>query len=308
MVKVFAQYNDQVALLLRCLPALRHTPKFALKGGTALNLFIENMPRLSVDIDLAYLPVVPHEAALKDIEIQLNTIAAHLSKTIPGVELQFTTQQSPKLLVRFDQALVKIEVNPVIRGSVIPVVVKSLCTHAQTQYETYVEVQCLNDAELYAGKICAALDRQHPRDLFDLMLLEPFESISNELRQVFVVYLAAHSKPIAEMLAPRTKEIQQLFDQQFVSMTPEPVELAALHTIRERLFKWVSSALTTNERAFLLSIKRGEPDWQLLPYNHLEKWPAIQWKLRNIRNMAPAKHREAIARLEKVLASNLQIN
>lgn len=303
MVKYSAQYNAQVALLLRCLPALRHTPKFALKGGTALNLFIEDMPRLSVDIDLAYLPVVRREEALKDIEIQLNKIVGHLSKTIPNVALQFTTQQSPKLLVRFEQSIVKIEVNPVIRGSVIPVVVKSLCTHAQTQYETYVEVQCLDDAELYAGKICAALDRQHPRDLFDLMPLEPFDSVSKELRQLFVVYLAAHSKPIAEMLTPRTKDIEQLFNQQFVGMTTEPVELEALHAIRERLFDWVSSTLTVDERAFLLSIKRGEPVWQLLPHNHLEEWPAIQWKLRNIRKMKPDKHLEAIARLEKVLAS-----
>lgn len=303
MVKYSAQYNAQVALLLRCLPTLRHTPKFALKGGTALNLFIEDMPRLSVDIDLAYLPVVRREEALKDIEIQLNKIAEHLSKTIPNVALQFTTQQSPKLLVRFDQSIVKIEVNPVIRGSVIPVVVKSLCTHAQTQYETYVEVQCLDDAELYAGKICAALDRQHPRDLFDLMPLEPFESVSKELRQLFVVYLAAHSKPIAEMLTPRTKDIEQLFNQQFAGMTTEPVKLEALHGIRERLFDWVSSTLTVDERAFLLSIKRGEPVWRLLPYKHLEEWPAIQWKLRNIRNMKPTKHLEAIARLEKVIAT-----
>ena len=303
MVKVSAQYNAQIALLLRCLPALRHTPKFALKGGTALNLFIEDMPRLSVDIDLAYLPLVPREEALKDIEIQLNTIAEHLSQTIPGVELQFTIQQSPKLLVRFDQSIVKIEVNPVIRGNVIPVVVKSLCAHAQTQYETYVEVQCMDDAELYAGKICAALDRQHPRDLFDLMPLEPFESISEEMRQLFVVYLAAHSKPIAEMLAPRTKDIEQLFNQQFVGMTAEAVELEALQAIRERLFEWVSSTLTADERAFLLSIKKGEPNWQLLPYDHLEKWPAIQWKLRNIRNMKLTKHREAIERLEQVLAA-----
>ncbi len=303
MVKVSAKYNDQVALLLRCLPALRHTPKFALKGGTALNLFIEDMPRLSVDIDLAYLPVVTREAALHDIEIQLNTIAEHISQTIPGVELQFATPQSLKLLVRFDQSIVKIEVNPVVRGNVLPTVVKSLCTQAQTQYETYVEVQCLDDAELYAGKICAALDRQHPRDLFDLMPLEPFESITNETRQMLVVYLAAHSKPIAEMLAPRTKDIDQLFNQQFVGMTAEPVELEALHAIQKRLFKWACSALTADERAFLLSIKKGEPNWQLLPYNNLEKWPAIRWKLHNIRNMKPAKHREAIARLEKVMAA-----
>lgn len=302
MVDHTTYYDAQVALLLRCLPTLRHAPQFALKGGTAINLFVQDMPRLSVDIDLTYLPINTREVALNDIETQLNLMSEQLSRTIPGVEVQFTTRQTPKLLVRYQQASVKIEVNPVIRGSIIPPVVSTLCGAAQTQYKTFVEAQCLSKAELYAGKICAALDRQHPRDLYDLCPLEPFASIDSELRHLFVVYLAAHSKPIAEMLSPRPKDIEQIFTQQFVGMTAESIELEQLLSVRERLFKWVGLALTTEERDFLLSIKRGQPDWQLLPYKNLKSWPAIQWKLRNIRNMAPAKHHDAIARLETLLA------
>jgi hypothetical protein len=133
------------------------------------------------------------------------------------------------------------------------------------------------------------------------MPLEPFESVGDQLRQVFVVYLAAHSRPIAELLSPRAKPIDTLFRQQFVGMTAEPVQLKEFEAIRERLFHWVSAALSADERAFLLSVKRGEPDWQLLPFEHLQVWPAIRWKLHNVRNMPAAKHRDALAKLEQLL-------
>ena len=51
------KYSDQVALLMSVIPAVAEESCFALKGGTAINLFIRDLPRLSVDIDLTYLPV-----------------------------------------------------------------------------------------------------------------------------------------------------------------------------------------------------------------------------------------------------------
>lgn len=304
IVEHTTQYNDQVALLLRILPALQHTPEFALKGGTALNLFVENMPRLSVDIDLTYLPLAPREASLTDIDSQLQILGARLIRILPNIDLQYTTSQSPKLLVRHKKASVKIEPNPIIRGSLLPTVQKTLCTAAQTRYQTFLETQCLDNAELYAGKICAALDRQHPRDLFDLRPLVPFKSINDKVRQAFVAYVAAHSRPIAEVLSPKPKNIEQAFTQQFTGMTEEPVNLYELIFIREQLSQWVSTALTTDERSFLLSIKRAEPDWSLLPFNNLDKWPAIQWKLHNIRRMTRTKHRDAVNRLEQLLTTS----
>ena len=50
-------YRRQVQLLIRVLPSIAEEACFALKGGTAINLFVRDMPRLSVDIDLTYLPV-----------------------------------------------------------------------------------------------------------------------------------------------------------------------------------------------------------------------------------------------------------
>ncbi len=57
------RYLDQVALLLRTIPEIASEPDFALKGGTAINLFVRDLPRLSVDIDLVYLPVAQPDMA-----------------------------------------------------------------------------------------------------------------------------------------------------------------------------------------------------------------------------------------------------
>ena len=57
MITPASPYYAQVRLLVRELPVVAKETCFALKGGTALNLFVRDMPRLSVDIDLAYVPL-----------------------------------------------------------------------------------------------------------------------------------------------------------------------------------------------------------------------------------------------------------
>lgn len=60
-------YYKQVALLVRALPYVSEEKVFALKGGTAINLFVQAFPRLSVDIDLAYLPMEPRGYCIKKL-------------------------------------------------------------------------------------------------------------------------------------------------------------------------------------------------------------------------------------------------
>jgi hypothetical protein len=84
-------------------------------------------------------------------------------------------------------------------------------------------------------------------------------------------------------------------------MTEEPVELEELEAARTQLFECTASALTDNERRFLLSVKQGEPDWSSLPFEGLDRWPAIQWKLHNIRQMGARNHKKALDRLRDVL-------
>lgn len=294
-------YGPQFALLLRCLPAIGRVREFALKGGTAINLFLRDMPRLSVDIDLTYLPVTGRESALAAIRSGLETVAEEHRRTIPGVKTQLVGRDPPKLLVGASNARIKVEPNAILRGSLLPPVERELCPAAQEAYELTIVTQCLHAADLYGGKLCAALDRQHPRDLFDIMLLQQDAPIPDVTRQAFVAYVAAHRRPIAELLAPKRKPIEGLFTNQFDGMTSRPVKLAELEAARTRLFDWAGTALTESERRFLLSIKRGEPEWDLLPFAGLENWPATQWKLHNIRKMDMRRHKEALARLQDIL-------
>jgi len=294
-------YRAQVELLIRCLPAVASLPDFALKGGTAINLFLREMPRLSVDIDLTYLLVSDRDAALTDIRSQLATIAEAIQRFVPGAKVQLVEGDAPKLLVDRSGARIKVEPSVVIRGSLVPPVSSELCSAAQEAYELFVEIQRLDSAELYAGKLYAALDRQHPRDFFDVIHLQASGPIPDSIRQAFVAYLAAHRRPISELLQPNRKPIDDLFANHFAGMTEEPVELADLEAARTQLFEWAASTLTDNERRFLLSIKQGEPDWALLPFERLDKWPAIQWKLHNIGLMNTRSHRKAVERLRQVL-------
>lgn len=133
------------------------------------------------------------------------------------------------------------------------------------------------------------------------MHLQAAGPIPDSIRQAFVAYLAGHRRPIAELLQPNRKPIENLYANHFAGITADPVELAKLEAARTQLFAWAASALTDNERRFLLSIKQGEPDWTLLPFSGLEQWPAIQWKLHNIRQMNPRSHKRAVDRLRTML-------
>lgn len=157
-------YRAQADLLIRCLPAVAQVREFALKGGTAINLFHHNMPRLSVDIDLTFLPISDRDTALAEIHAGLATIQEQVHRSIPQVQIHSTGNNAPKLLVATDRARIKVEPSAIIRGSLFPPVESDLCQAAQDEYELFVRAQRLATGDLYGGKLCAALDRQHPRD------------------------------------------------------------------------------------------------------------------------------------------------
>lgn len=80
-------YKAQVNLLLQILPYVAKEEIFALKGGTAINLFVREMPRLSVDIDLTYIPVDSREIALQNIEEALNRIKTDIIKNLSDMRV-----------------------------------------------------------------------------------------------------------------------------------------------------------------------------------------------------------------------------
>ena len=191
-------FYAQVELLLRVLPLVAKEEMFALKGGTAINLFIRNMPRLSVDIDLTFLPVLDRDTTFRQIGEGLTRIKQRIERSLREVQADLVTlggSSAPTSMnVQSTSARIRIEVNVVVRGTVYPVVVLPLCQRAQDEFELFSEVQTLSVADLYGGKLCAALDRQHPRDLFDVKLLLTNEGITDEVRKAFLVYLISHSR------------------------------------------------------------------------------------------------------------------
>ena len=297
-------YFKQAKLLLQVLPYIEKTGNFALKGGTAINLFIRDMPRLSVDIDLTYIPLNSREEALADISKSLQEIAARARRFLGAkVEEQNLkgTDQTVKLLVRQNEATIKVEPNLVLRSRLYPPIQATLSPKAEELFELSVSSRLMSLPDIYGGKICAALDRQHPRDFFDVKFLLDNEGLTDEIRRAFVVYLASHDRPMHEVLKPTLKDMRPAFEAEFSGMTLEPVDLEQLVETREKLLRLIHVGLTNSEKNFLLSLKDGEPDWKLLELPGVERLPGIRWKLENIRQMAPKKRSEQSARLRKVL-------
>jgi predicted nucleotidyltransferase component of viral defense system len=304
---MFDPYLRQIRLLVRCLPEVAKQDGFALKGGTAINLFFREMPRLSVDIDLAYLPLKSRNKSLEEISLGLETIASSIRSRIRDSVVQEILSEGyrVKLIVRLGDVLIKIEPNLVFRGSVFAGVERKLVSTAQQQLEADVSVTTLSEADLYGGKLCAALDRQHPRDLFDVRELWNAGGLTEEIRQAFVVYLAGHPRPMSEVLAPRLKSIEPEYKTQFQGMSVNPVRLEDLVEVQHELGPQLRGALTDDERAFLVSIQQGEPEWERMRIGHLRDLPALQWKLLNVARMTPLKRRQAVAKLQEVLGGKV---
>ena len=299
-------YYRQLALLVEVLREVGHEEDFALKGGTAINLFFRDLPRLSVDIDLAWLPLTDRDAALKGIAASLDRIG---QKIRTGLGCQVRTREVEAgvptgLTIERQRVRIKIDVTPVLRGSVFPPEKRVLQPAAEAAFG-FLETQTLGFADLFAGKLVAALDRQHPRDLFDVMHLLAAEGITDELWQAFLVYLVSHGRPVAELLDPRRQDLAPAHATEFAGMTLEPVALDALLEAREAMIAALHRRLDDPARAFLLSVEREAPDWSLFTTpDHLGALPAVRWKLRNLALRSPDKREtdygNLVALLERI--------
>jgi predicted nucleotidyltransferase component of viral defense system len=297
-------YHGQVQLLVSVLPFVAQESYFALKGGTAINLFVRNAPRLSVDIDLTYLPLEPRNTALPNARAALQRIAERMGHAA-GTRADLNEDRGEGLLLNVQRGAchIKIEVNPTLRGSVKPAETREICAYAEDAFG-YARMAVLNVADLYGGKICAALDRQHPRDLFDIKRLLDEDGLTREVVEGFLVYLISHNRPIREILAPRLADIRQTFVDHFQGMTREPVQVEDLEQAREELLARLRDMLTAADCAFLVSVKQGEPDWSHLPFAHACDLPGVRWKLRNIHAMKPDTWGRNVEALKQVLAEH----
>lgn len=297
-------YRRQAGLLVRVLPFVATETCFALKGGTAINLFLRNMPRLSVDIDLVYLPVADRQSSLAAIDAALHRIGERIISGIPLSRVAPSRLAGEgrvtRVVVGAEGVQIKIEVTPVLRGCVYPPESRAVSQRVEDQFG-FAEIQVVSFADLYAGKIVAALDRQHPRDLFDVHDLLRNEGIDEQLRKAFVVYLLSHNRPMAEILAPVRRDIAPEFRRGFEGMTEHRVALDDLLRIREELVTSIVDQMPHAHRRFLVSAKRGEPDWSLLDVPEAEALPAVRWRLANLAKLETERHESLLARLQEVL-------
>jgi hypothetical protein len=287
-------YIETVRLLLESTPPIFATTHFAMKGGTAINLFIQNMPRLSVDIDVVYADhLTPRAEALKAISRGLEAPRKHLAQA--GVEatiLGAKEGEEIKLFVRRGRIQMMVEVNHVFRGTVLPTEIRQLNSEARELFTTDLSVPILATAELYGSKLVAAMDRQHPRDIFDVRGLFETTGLTPGVIECFVCYLAGHNRPVHEVLFSNDIDLSPAFENEFQGMTQSPISLAELQKVRAKLKRELPAKLTSNQRQFLIGLVSGEPDWQLMKCPHLSQLPAIQWKIQNLARLKKANPRK----------------
>lgn len=300
-------YINQADLLLQVIPHIANEKTLALKGGTAINLFLRDMPRLSIDIDLTYLPFDNRETALTNISDSLGRIRERITKSVPGTTVnKFIIEGNDvKLFVQTKNAQIKIEVNTTTRGHLHPVKLLQVNETVQERFKKFAAIQVVSDAELYGGKICAALDRQHPRDLFDVFLLFKDSGYNEDIKNGLIQALVSHMRTIHEVLHPHLLDQRSAFDKQFQGMSDIPFSYEDFETTREKLIETVNSSLSDLDRSFLLSFKRGTPNWDLYPIAGLEDMPAVKWKLLNIQKLMkdnPEKHTALVDKLEALFA------
>ena len=300
-------YRAQVALLMRIIPLVAEEEVFALKGGTAINLFVRDLPRLSVDIDLTYLPVANRAESLAGIDAAMKRIEARVARVMGDATITRAMTEGciTKLLVRAGGAQVKIELSPVMRGTAYEPELRSVTPTVEDTFG-FAEIRVVSMADLYAGKLVAALDRQHPRDLFDVRELLAHDGISDELREAFILYLISHNRPMHEVLSRRRKELLAEYQTGFAGMTVEPVAIEELIKTQTDMFAALLDQMPLQHQEFLIGFEEGKPDWSLLAIPHASNLPAVLWRQQNLDKLKVEQRIDLVANLRRVLRMQQQ--
>jgi len=296
-------YKGQVSLLLSVLPEIAKEECFALHGGTAINLFVREMPRLSVDIDLTYVPIEDRQTSFKNIEEALERIRERILAVISHSKIIHQKDIS-KLQISNQGSQIKVEVNQTNRGVLTEPQEHMLCEKAQDQFDAFCAIAIVSLAQLYGGKICAALDRQHPRDLFDVKYLLENEGFTQDIKTGLFLSMLSSNRPIHELLQPNLLDQRAAFENQFSGMTTEPFSYYDFEATRKQLVKNISDSLTILDKQFLIDFTNLKPKWEIYDF---ERFPSVQWKLQNLMKLKESnssKHSEQLELLKGMLKRN----
>lgn len=293
-------YAQKVELLLRLIPIVMEEEVFAVHGGSAINLFLKNLPRYSVDIDLTYIPLADRLTSLNDINLHLKSISDKAKKAFKGMYI-VPVLNTCKLLCEYHGRQVKVEVNQTKRGIVGgEVLTLPLSDKAQNEFSLYCEAKIVPLTLLYGGKIAAALSRQHPRDLFDVKYMDM--SLS-DCREGLIFCLLGSDRPIHELLAPSFIEQREAMANQFDGMTNIPFTYDEFEATRSKLIDDVKAMMTESDRNFLVSFESGHPQWEGYEFEYFKDYPSVQWKLLNLQKLAkqnPQKLNEEVTKLKSI--------
>ena len=297
-------YRQQVELLLKIIPELADIECFVIHGGTAINFYVLDMPRYSVDIDVTYTPIKPREESFLEIHKNLKIIKERIKSIISNVII---SEKPNKIYISQKGIMVKVEVSGTKRGLIEPYEVLALCKKAQDEFETANKAKIVSISQLYGGKMVAATDRQHPRDLFDVKLMFDFVTDFERVKKGFFYCLLGGDRPIIESLAPNRIDQQDALVKQFSGMTEVPFSYDDYEETREKLIRFINSGLTDQDKEFLIAFESGNNLWQFVEYQEYLQFPSVQWKLQNInklRKLNPIKHKESVKKLEKYFMKN----
>jgi len=283
------KYKKRVKLLVQILRYVAKEKCFALKGGTAINLFYRDFPRISVDIDLTYIHFNDREIAYKEINEALNRIKKSLDQSGFKTKMSIIPTQQQKIYCMLDSINhVKIEVNYTIRGYYLEPKQLPLTDKAQDILGEFVLMNLIAFEEVFGEKICAGLDRQHPRDLFDCRHLLEKEGINERIKKSFMVSLLSHNRPLHEILRPNFKDRTIVFKEEFEGMTDTSPEYHTYKHHKETFYKLVEeihNSLSQKDKEFLLSFVKLEHSWKDIDIKNIHRLPAIQWKIKNLEKL-----------------------
>jgi hypothetical protein len=290
-------YQNKVELLLRLLPLVMEEKVFAVHGGSTINLFVNDMPRYSVDLDLTYIPLADRETSINDINKHLKAVTERASRLFRGIHI-VPNYSTSKLLCEYRGYQVKIEVNQTKRGIIGgDVLTLPLCAKAQEEFGMFCQALAVPMTLLYGGKIAAALSRQHPRDLFDVKYMSvPLE----EVREGLIFCLLGSDRPIYESLAPQLIDQREAMANQFEGMTETPFSYSEFEETRQKLIRDVNKLLTEEDKRFFLSFENAEPEWEGYDFEYFKAYPSVQWKLMNLQKLKTVNPRKMQAEIEKL--------
>ncbi|MEO0289437.1 MAG: nucleotidyl transferase AbiEii/AbiGii toxin family protein [candidate division WOR-3 bacterium] len=273
---------------------------FLLKGGTAINLFYRDLPRLSVDIDLVFNSLVEREQAV----IKNNKFFDEFEKSLWEImkykitSKNYTNNFITKIIINSKQGPIKIEPNCIVRGTLNGFEKKTLSNIVYEKTNIYVTFNCLNKKELYASKICAALDRQHPRDLYDIFIMLKEENI-NDIDFETLFYILQSNRPLSEIFDPQKKDISNSYKKNLTDLMLIEVSLKDLNITMQKIIDWVQKSVFLKYYDFLLSFAEGNPDFKKLKID-ISMYPGIEWKILNIKKMKKEKIINEIKSLKKL--------